>query len=321
MRRFILLALIATSAHAVDFEAMSKASDFAALESAAKSLLQTNPADQDAAWYLAVSALSGDFDAKADAAIKAMESCIKADPKASKCYQSLGRLYGVRAQRGSLFTGMRLASKIKENFAKAVELAPDRLSARRELNSFYIAAPAIGGGGLDKAEKNVADFSKVDPIAAELLRADVLNAQKKPAEAEAILLKVTIYDKKELIEAHSNSLIGLIARHLNEKRLADAKRVAEFSIARYPENASVQLMLGRTLLESEDIDGAIAALEKSLVLNPRGGAQYRLAMAFEKKGRTDDAVNNYKAFLGLPGRSETPQGKDAQARMKALAPQ
>jgi tetratricopeptide (TPR) repeat protein len=309
-------ALLAT-ATPTDYVALEKSYDWAGMERAALAELQADPTNPDAVWYLSLSALAGDFEKKSDAAIDAAEACIEQKPSA-RCHQALGRLLGVKAQRGSMFTGMRLADDILENMQKAVALDPNSLTARDDLNGFYIAAPAIAGGGIDKAATNTAEFEKIDPVGGALLRADLLIGQDQADEGEAILLADTVYDSEALKDAHLGGLVGAAARRFNAKQLEQAKRLTDFAYSRYPDKAAANAMHGRELLESGDVDGAIAALNRSLEINPRSGAQFRLGQALEKKGLPAEAIAQYQAFLKLSGRAESPQGKEAKARLKAL---
>lgn len=318
MKKTLFLFALIAQAHAADYAALEKSRDWEGMLAQASNSLKANPADQDAVWHLTQAAMMLRGKKNEELAIDAANACLKQDPKAARCHSSLGRVYGVRAQSAGLLTQMRLAPKIKTHFEQAVLYAPALFSARRDLNQFYLAAPSIAGGGVDKAEKNVAEYAKFDPIGGQLMKADLLNAAKKPAEAEAILMAATGYESEELRDAHAAGLIGTGLRHLNEKRGAEAQRVLDFGVALYPDNATLQLVAGRVMLEAGNTDGAIVALEKSLAINDRAGAQYRLGMAYEKKGRNDEARQKYQEFLKLQGRTDSPQAKDAALRLKSL---
>jgi len=309
---------VSAPAGAADYSALQKASDWPAMESAALSALQANPADADAAWYLTQSALRLNDEDKQEAAVDAANTCIEAAPKAASCHHALGRLYGVRAQSAGLFSAMRLAPKIKTHFEAAVKLAPLNFTARDDLNSFYLAAPSIAGGGADKAEKNVAEYAALDVAGGKLLDVRLLNAAKKTSEAEAIVLTEVRYADPDQSAAHTSALIGMSAWYLTEKRPADGLRIAAFALSAYPEHATVQLVYGRAKLENGDVEGAIVALEKSLQINPKSGAQYRLGLAYEQNGRKEDAVQKYREFLLNNKPDSSPQAKDAAARLKLI---
>src|SRR6185312_11532803 len=69
----------------------------------------------------------------------------------SQAQDWMGRVYGRKADNAGPFEGLKLAGKVKSAFEAAVQLDPANGSAANDLSEYYVGAPAIVGGGLDKA--------------------------------------------------------------------------------------------------------------------------------------------------------------------------
>ena len=90
------------------------------------------------------------------AAAKVLEKAVSAAPNASPYHLWLGRAYGRRAETMSKWkwwSALSLAKKTRQEFERAVELDGSNEAALSDMLSFYIEAPGIVGGGLDRAEK------------------------------------------------------------------------------------------------------------------------------------------------------------------------
>src|SRR6202007_968143 len=62
-----------------------------------------------------------------------------------------GRAYGMQANGAGPIKGLRLAIKVRNAFEAAVRIDPLHGDAVNDLSEYYIQAPSIVGGGLDKA--------------------------------------------------------------------------------------------------------------------------------------------------------------------------
>ena len=81
-----------------------------------------------------------------------LEKAVAEDPRNSRYYDWLGRAYGRRAEESSFLTALPYANKTRDSFEKAVALDPVNLEALDDLFEYYLQAPGIVGGGVDKAE-------------------------------------------------------------------------------------------------------------------------------------------------------------------------
>jgi tetratricopeptide (TPR) repeat protein len=119
-----------------------------------------------------------------DKAIEACESAAHVAPRDSEIQDWLGRAYGIKADHSGPIEGFKLARKVRAAFESAVELNPHNGAAVDDLSEYYVGAPSIVGGGLDKADA-LADRSLAAlPQQAHRIRAMAAEKRKDYGTAE-----------------------------------------------------------------------------------------------------------------------------------------
>ena len=121
----------------------------------------------------------------ADAAIHQCELAAAIDPASSDDQMWLARAYGMKASKANPIAALRLAKKVHTAFERAVELNPENVRALGDLGEYYVAAPAIVGGGLDKAQSLAGRMQSRFPAQAFRLSALIAEKNKDQAAAEA----------------------------------------------------------------------------------------------------------------------------------------
>jgi tetratricopeptide (TPR) repeat protein len=121
----------------------------------------------------------------ADAAIQQCELASAADPGDSDTQMWLGRAYGMKASKANAFTAFSLARKVRSAFERAVQLDPANVHAMSDLGEYYVAAPAIVGGGLDKAQQLAQKLQPYSAARYHRLLAEIASKKKDTATAEA----------------------------------------------------------------------------------------------------------------------------------------
>jgi Flp pilus assembly protein TadD len=127
--------------------------------------------------------MAGDYKKATDS----LEKAAAAEPNNSVYRMWLGRVYGRRAESAFALNAMSWASKSRASLEQATELDPKNWEAIDDLFDFYLQAPGILGGGLDKAEKLADIVNRRDPAEAAYDRARIAEARKQFASAEAHL--------------------------------------------------------------------------------------------------------------------------------------
>lgn len=84
-------------------------------------------------------------------ASESFELAVRLEPDVAEHHHWLGRSYGRRAETSSFVTAPGLASKARQSFEKAVELNLRATEAVADLFEYYLEAPGILGGGMEKA--------------------------------------------------------------------------------------------------------------------------------------------------------------------------
>jgi len=111
-------------------------------------------------------------------AVEVLEKVTELSPKSSEAQLWLGRAWGRHAESNKLLAFSR-ARKARAAFEKAVLLDPKNREALDDLFEYYFEAPAIVGGGLDKAEGVAKQIAALDAADGEKLMARVARERKK----------------------------------------------------------------------------------------------------------------------------------------------
>ncbi len=144
--------------------------------------LTANPGDGQAHQLLCRIYYAQDM---ADDAIHECQLAASSDAASSDNQMWLGRAYGFKASHANPLSALSLAVKVRVAFERAVQLDPENIHALNDLGEFYVAAPAIIGGGLDKAQALAARMEPHFPSQAHRLLALIAEKKKEDAIAEA----------------------------------------------------------------------------------------------------------------------------------------
>jgi tetratricopeptide (TPR) repeat protein len=207
-----------------------------------------------------------------NAAAQALRS-VKLAPNNSLYHQWLGRAYGGEADRQRSFF---LARKVKRELEKAVELAPSNISARRDLQRFYMEAPWIVGGSREKALGMADAVTAIDP-------------------AEGILAHAEYYLHILNDIARAREEYGKVLT-LKPGRIGQYFEVADF-YARQEDAAGLE----KTIRLAEGVDPADLRL-----------SYYRGVAGFFGGSSSRDVEKDLRAYLDIPERSEWPSHADAR---------
>lgn len=119
---------------------------------------------------------------KSEAALEAAEQAVALAPNNAQAQFWLGNAYGERIGQVGKLSQMTMAPKLRGAYERAVQFDPSLLAAREHLISYYLQAPAIVGGGIDKARVQAAEIGRRDAFQGHLARARIAQYEKKPAE-------------------------------------------------------------------------------------------------------------------------------------------
>jgi tetratricopeptide (TPR) repeat protein len=120
-----------------------------------------------------------------DPAIHECELAASSAPASSDNQMWLGRAYGFKASHASPFVALGLAIKVRTAFERAVQLDPENINAMNDLGEFYVDAPALIGGGLDRAQALAVRMQPHFPSQAHRLLALIAEKKKEDGIAES----------------------------------------------------------------------------------------------------------------------------------------
>jgi tetratricopeptide (TPR) repeat protein len=120
-----------------------------------------------------------------DDAIEECSQAVALAPGDSNSHLWLGRAEGERADRVMFVTAYRLGRKVHAEFETAVQLSPSNVEALSDLGEFYVEAPPVVGGGVTKAQAIAVRLQSLDPARAYELRGRIAVEEKDPARAES----------------------------------------------------------------------------------------------------------------------------------------
>lgn len=191
-----------------------------------------------------------------NAAATACQQAVRLDGQNSGYHMWLGRALGEKADRASFMTAYTLAKRVREEFEESVRLDPRNAEALADLGEFYRQAPAVVGGGIEKAQGIAAQLDKVDPARAHELRGRIAEKQKDYGAAERELKQATA------VGAHPASqwieLANFYRRRQRWTEMESAVRSGAAAADR-DKHSGLALYDGASLLTETKRDPALAA--------------------------------------------------------------
>ena len=140
-----------------------------------------DPKNAGAASYLGrIAYQRGDL----DAAVRMFEEAVDLEPGRSDHHMRLADAYAGKAEHASVLRRPFLARSIRKELEKAVELDPANLDARQGLVQFYLIAPGIMGGSVEKATEQASEIAKRDAARGHMVRAQIYVHEKDFTKAE-----------------------------------------------------------------------------------------------------------------------------------------
>lgn len=247
-------------------------------------------------------------------AVKAGEKAAGLEPNNSDYHLWLGRAYGNQAEHAPFWKAWGMAKRVRMEFEKAVAINANNVDAMSDLAEFYIEAPAILGGGKDKATRQADAIAQHDAAAAHWVRGRLAEVSKDLETAEkeyqaavevsrnqagAWLDLASFYrrvNQKAKMESAVNRAVAA------EKRKGGALYDAALVLYRGGRNFAMAAGLLRKYLKNPDSDEA-----------PAFKAHYLLGQILEKQGDKRGAATEYEAAL-----AQAHEYEDAQVALKRV---
>ena len=137
-----------------------------------------------------------------------------------------GRAFGRKAEHAGPLAGLKLASAVRSAFGTAHRLDPLNPAAANDLGEFYIEAPFLVGGGVEKASALADAVQSTLPEVAHRLRALLAQKREDPAAAEREFLAAVA------VTYSPGALVDLATFYVRQREPAKATAAARRAIAR-----------------------------------------------------------------------------------------
>lgn len=236
-----------------------------------------------------------------DQSISAGEKSVALAPDRSDYHLWLGRAYGEKADRVNRLLAVSLAGKVRKEFERAVVLDPNSEDARTDLAEFYIDAPGIVGGGLDKARAQATALLRLSPAKAHYVNARIAEKKKDQSTAEK--------EYRAAIEAskgYANDWLNLALFYRHTRRIEEMNQALD-QVAHAPagqnevlvESAEILLRTGQNPATAAQLVRRYIASGTPTEKSPMFKAHFVLGTALEKQGDQQGAAQQYRLSLAL----------------------
>jgi Cytochrome c biogenesis factor len=249
-------------------------------ENALRSQINARPSDDAAMDCAGRLFLAQD---RSSEAVTWLENAVKLNPKSAEHHLWLGLALRTEGQKSGILSAPALIRRMKSELEQALALDPSLVDARYGLLQFYAAAPAMYGGGADKAREQALAILKLNPMRGHLGYAFVAEQEKDyPAAEKELLAAITA-------RPDSDAAYGAAgAFYRRRERWADASAMYQTQLLK---------------------------LSKETPAPKRSNVHYFLGLAEEKSGRHDEAAAEYHAALAANPNNEN--AKKALASLNA----
>ena len=192
------------------------------------------------------------------------EDAIEIEENNAEYHFWLGQAYAGDAQNSSFISAAFIAPKIKDEFAKAVELDPTHIGAYTGLANFHLNAPGIVGGDLEEAYKAGKALIGLD-------------------ETKGRLTLINYFVKKEQFDSVKNQLA-----------IVEKKSSSDPSIAAFYNT------YGYLLINQKKYEEAITYFKKQVLFLPKNPNSYdSLGDGYRFAGKLREAAEEYRKALKL----------------------
>ncbi|MDQ6830188.1 MAG: tetratricopeptide repeat protein [Gemmatimonadota bacterium] len=252
----------------------------------------------DGAYYLGRIAFAEN---DANAAVASLENAVKLEPKSSRAYGWLGRAYTLQLVSANKLRQLSLAGRVRGAFETAVALDPDNSEARYDLVRFFLTAPGLAGGSMDRARQHAAELAKHSPMYGHFAAAMIAEKDRDAARA------TSEWEAAAAAAPDSGAAYFNLASYYRRAKLWDeAWRTLDRYAARRPDDPELAYHVGSTGAQSgRQVERAERALRAYLARPWRPGtptfssAHLHLGELLERRGDRDGARREYQMALQL----------------------
>jgi tetratricopeptide (TPR) repeat protein len=177
---------------------------------------------------------------RGDRAERSFERAIEKEPRNGIYHYWLGTAVGMQVQGASVVRQPFMARRIKSQFERAVQFNPELLEAREGLLTFYLAAPAVMGGDVNKAREQQREIAQRNVVRGHIAAAGIAWHGRDTVATERALRAASAAAPDSLAPA-----AALASRMLSWKRSSEAFGVWDAYLSRQPQSITGRYQFGR----------------------------------------------------------------------------
>jgi tetratricopeptide (TPR) repeat protein len=210
-----------------------------------------------------------------------------------------GRAFGRHAEHAGPLAGLKLAGEVRTAFQRAHELDPKNPAAANDLGEFYVSAPFVVGGGVDKATDLANSIGPTLPEVAHRIRGLIAEKHNDYGTAEREFLAATN------VSQSSGAFVDLGTFYLRQNRPDKGLLAARRAIAVDREMDANVVDAATTMDDAHQTGQAVPVLRAYLLRGKQSDAApaFRvhtlLGQMLARSGDTAGARSEFQQALAL----------------------
>ncbi len=252
---------------------------------------------------------------KSGDAVDWYEKAVKLNDKSAVHHLQLGSALGTEAQKASKFRQPFLARRVKTEFELAVACDPKLADAHEGLMEFYLQAPGVMGGSMEKAKEQAQIIATLSAYDGHVALATIARHEKDVA-GEQKALEAALAAAPDT----ANAWYQLEVFYQNQQKWPQAFALLDRILKERPPTELIgHFYYGRaSALSGENLERGerelkewLATAGPSAVTTTQSAAHWRLGMIYEKSGKKDNARAEYQVAVSLNPKSDAKKALDA----------
>jgi tetratricopeptide (TPR) repeat protein len=242
------------------------------------------------------------------------EKAVTLDGRVAKYHRQLAEVLGVEAQHAGPLKILLLAHQFRGEIDTAISLDPHDVQAQRDLLEYYLVAPGIAGGDIQKATTTADHIAELNAPEGFLAKARIAAFRRQTSQAEAQLRKATQAQPPSYRALTELAKFYLTPEHLNP---TDAESAARDMLKLDRDRVDAYAILAQIYAQTGDWQALDAVLADGLRLVPDDlTPYYRAADTLLGNGRDPLRAARYlRVYLDHEPEGNAPLAADARRRL------
>lgn len=294
---------------------MFESGEYQEAESLLRSLVESDPGNHTAVYYLGRTCLA--LRNKKEA-VECLETAVELEPGEATYHKWLANAYNAYALEVGQIRALGLTKKIILELETVIELDPTSWDEWQSLIMIYHFLPKIFGGDKDRALELIGELRRTDPREGAIAMAEL---QSEIGNHEEALQECRSYLRTSPGDIKVRNQLGRVYHAM--ERWEDAFGVFEEVIKEAPDNYHAYYLVGRSAsAANSNLERGIECLEFYLVhtegdeegLPSHADAHWRLGLIREHQGDITAARAEYETALGIE--PDHPYAKSALRKLR-----